>query len=115
MNISHLQYSTQQLAQQKWWVKIQTKTPDCTYYFGSFNQKEEAENLQMDYVDNLVREGAKEITVNLENCCPQELTAYEALHIQRMILVGAQHGNAPKAGAPSVEHFRVITMLFNTI
>lgn len=60
----------------EWWIKVQTETPTCTYYFGPFNQKEEAKTSQIGYLDDLVKEGARAISVNIEKSRPQQLTVY---------------------------------------
>ncbi len=62
-------------AKQPWWVKIQTQAPECTYYFGPFNSKKEAELLQVGYVDDLVQEGAQDVKLVLEKTRPVSLTS----------------------------------------
>jgi len=59
-----------------WWVKINTAQPRCTYYFGPFASAKEAEIAQPGYVEDLEREGAQKITVQVEWCQPQELTLF---------------------------------------
>ncbi len=66
-----------QIFNQDWWVKIETRAPACTYYFGPFYQRSEAQASQIGYLDDLAEEGAKGITVKIERGCPQELTVYE--------------------------------------
>jgi Domain of unknown function (DUF1816) len=62
----------------KWWVKIDTKIPTCTYYFGPFDSEREAEAYRGDYIQDLQEEGAKGIYVKIQRCKPQELTIFEA-------------------------------------
>jgi hypothetical protein len=46
-----------------WWIKIYTSMPSCTYYFGPFDSQREAKIHQPGYVEDLVREKARGITV----------------------------------------------------
>jgi len=41
---------------QKWWIKVDTKIPVCTYYFGPFESIAEAESNQVDYLQDLQQE-----------------------------------------------------------
>lgn len=59
-----------------WWVKITTKKPHCTYYFGPFVSPERAEEAQEGYVEDLKEEEAQEITIAIEQLKPKELTIY---------------------------------------
>ncbi|MGF1489854.1 MAG: DUF1816 domain-containing protein [Prochloraceae cyanobacterium] len=58
----------------KWWVEINTAVPRCTYYFGPFDTLEEAAENQDGYVQDLIEEGSRDITVNIKKCRPQALT-----------------------------------------
>jgi hypothetical protein len=60
-----------------WWVKIDTETPQCTYYFGPFDSITEAKQTQPGYVEDLEQEGAKGITVLISQFKPQTLTICE--------------------------------------
>ncbi len=64
---------------QAWWVEISTETPRCTYYFGPFSSKEEAEELQAGYVEDLEGEGATNIQVTIKRAKPDpdKLTIYD--------------------------------------
>jgi Domain of unknown function (DUF1816) len=57
-----------------WWIKISTTTPCCTYYFGPFDDREEAKIYQPGYVEDLVEEKAQGIKVETKRCQPQWLT-----------------------------------------
>ena len=57
-----------------WWVEIQTKNPQCTYYFGPFETDVEAKALQDGYLEDLRQEQAQIITVEIKQCKPKELT-----------------------------------------
>ncbi|WP_298617393.1 DUF1816 domain-containing protein [uncultured Thermosynechococcus sp.] len=57
-----------------WWVKIETKTPPCTYYFGPFLTPMEAEREKDGYIEDLKAEGAEGIEVSVVRCRPEELT-----------------------------------------
>jgi hypothetical protein len=76
MAVSKFQNFINRYFRKQWWIKVQTETPTCTYYFGPFSQKDEAKNSQVGYLDDLVKEGAREITVDIEKSCPQQLTIY---------------------------------------
>lgn len=62
-------------AKQPWWIKVQTLSPECTYYFGPFESKKEARFSQMGYVDDLRQEGAQNVRVTLEKKRPVTLTS----------------------------------------
>ncbi len=57
-----------------WWLKVKTQSPDCVYYFGPFDSKEEAVLSQAGYLDDLIQEGAQNIRLAVEKARPQELT-----------------------------------------
>ena len=56
------------------WVKIETKQPSCTYYFGPFLSVKEAKSAQVGYLEDLAQEGAVGIAVEIKRCKPTELT-----------------------------------------
>ncbi|WP_239005375.1 DUF1816 domain-containing protein [Gloeothece citriformis] len=60
--------------QRKWWVKIVTKYPACTYYFGPFDTVQEAQGSQLDYSQDLQDEGAQITTIKVQKCQPRQLT-----------------------------------------
>ncbi len=60
-----------------WWIKIQTNIPACTYYFGPFPNLQEAKLSQHGYIEDLVKEKAHGITVELKKCQPKILTICE--------------------------------------
>jgi Domain of unknown function (DUF1816) len=57
-----------------WWAKIITATPHCTYYFGPFSTREEAELAYPGYVEDLNDEGATGIVIVMECVLPEVLT-----------------------------------------
>ncbi|MFP4099379.1 DUF1816 domain-containing protein [Coleofasciculus sp.] len=59
------------------WVEIVTDDPQCTYYFGPFSSKQEAESAQGGYIEDLENEGAQGISVNVMRCKPTNLTIFE--------------------------------------
>jgi hypothetical protein len=61
--------------QQKWWVKIVTQSPCCTYYFGPFESLQEAQHNQTAYFQDIQAEGAQNISLQIEQCKPRYLTA----------------------------------------
>ena len=60
-----------------WWVKIITKTPHCTYYFGPFESSSEAKQNQSGYLEDLAQEGAQGIDVAILQDRPETLTIYD--------------------------------------
>lgn len=60
-----------------WWVKIVTKMPHCTYYFGPFDSAREARQTEPGYVEDLEQEGAKGISVLIMQCQPETFTNCE--------------------------------------
>lgn len=59
------------------WVEIITDDPKCTYYFGPFSSKQEAELAQGGYIEDLENEGAQGISVNVMRCKPTNLTIFD--------------------------------------
>lgn len=60
-----------------WWVKIKTNTPRCIYYFGPFEDAKEARLSQVGYLEDLLEEKARGITVEIKQCQPENLTIFE--------------------------------------
>ncbi|WP_299130725.1 DUF1816 domain-containing protein [uncultured Winogradskyella sp.] len=61
-----------------YWLKITTKVPKCTYYFGPFDSPLEAKALQPGYIEDLMEEEAQGIHIELEQAVqPENLTACE--------------------------------------
>jgi Domain of unknown function (DUF1816) len=57
------------------WIEIVTEVPRCTYYFGPFLNRTEAESMKIGYLDDLNSEGAVGITVMISQCyTPDHLT-----------------------------------------
>jgi hypothetical protein len=61
---------------QDWWVEILTAIPSCIYYFGPFSTLEEAQEMCPGYIQDLQEEGAQEINVHIQRCCPAALTIF---------------------------------------
>jgi hypothetical protein len=57
-----------------YWVEIKTDYPRCTYYFGPFLAKDEAEVAQAGYEEDLKTEGAQGIKLQIKRCKPEDLT-----------------------------------------
>jgi Domain of unknown function (DUF1816) len=64
-------------SQAPWWVKIDTQTPRCTYYFGPFDNAREATQNKPGFVEDLEQEGATNITVLVSQFDPHSLTICE--------------------------------------
>jgi hypothetical protein len=60
-----------------WWAEITTDSPRCVYYFGPFLSEKEAKSCQGGYIEDLEREGATNIKVNVKRCKPSNLTIYD--------------------------------------
>lgn len=60
-----------------WWVEIQTNLPKCIYYFGPFEDAKEARLSQVGYLEDLLEEQARGITVEIKRCQPENLTIFE--------------------------------------
>ncbi|NJR76053.1 MAG: DUF1816 domain-containing protein [Scytonema sp. CRU_2_7] len=60
-----------------WWVEIITTEPYCIYYFGPFENTEEAILAQDDYIEDLANEGTRGITVEIKCCQPRNLTIFQ--------------------------------------
>ncbi len=56
-----------------YWLKITTKVPKCTYYFGPFDSPSEAKLLQAGYIEDLLAEDAQGIHLELEQCPEPEM------------------------------------------
>lgn len=59
-----------------YWVEIMTDTPQCTYYFGPFLNKQQADAACSGYLEDLHHEGAQGITVIVKRCKPENLTIF---------------------------------------
>ena len=56
------------------WVEITTANPKCTYFFGPFAGTQEAEVAKAGYVEDLLGEDARIISIEIKRCKPKELT-----------------------------------------
>ncbi|KAI9129252.1 DUF1816 domain-containing protein [Acaryochloris sp. CCMEE 5410] len=57
-----------------WWVEIKTLSPICTYFFGPFLIRKEAEAALFGYVEDLEAEQAQNIVAHIQRCHPPHLT-----------------------------------------
>lgn len=57
-----------------WWVQISTQQPNNQFYFGPFGTSHEAESQVPGYVADLNEEGAEDITFEIQQCQPEQLT-----------------------------------------
>lgn len=53
-----------------WWLEIVTALPGCTYYFGPFANSQDACLAQIGYFNNLKKEGAKGLTLQIKQYQP---------------------------------------------
>jgi len=61
-----------------YWVEIVTEIPRCTYYFGPFESRREAQDESLGYIEDLKDEGAVGIKVTIERRrAPEELTVFQ--------------------------------------
>ncbi|MBF2080518.1 MAG: DUF1816 domain-containing protein [Synechococcales cyanobacterium T60_A2020_003] len=62
-----------------WWIEVTTDSPRCSYFFGPFASKQEAEAAQSGFVEDLKGEGATNIRVQIRQCKPdpKKLTVYD--------------------------------------
>jgi hypothetical protein len=60
-----------------WWVEISTTQPKCTYYFGPFYHAKEANLAAIGYIEDLEKESAMDIQIQVKRCKPQILTIEE--------------------------------------
>lgn len=60
-----------------YWIEIVTDKPRCTYYFGPFLTKQEAETAMSGYMEDLENEGAQGIGSAIKRCKPDSLTVYD--------------------------------------
>lgn len=61
-----------------YWIEIKTDNPACIYYFGHFDSPWAAKLMHKEYIQDLIDEDAKVVSVQLKQCNPQELTIVEA-------------------------------------
>jgi Domain of unknown function (DUF1816) len=57
-----------------WWVEIITEQPNCTYYFGPFLSRHEAQAAEAGYGEDLWQEGVENMSVQIKRCQPAEVT-----------------------------------------
>lgn len=59
------------------WLEIKTESPRCTYYFGPFLTRKDAIISQDGYIEDLLEESAKSITVAVKRLKPKDLTIFD--------------------------------------
>lgn len=57
-----------------WWLEVTTEDPHCIYYFGPFDQAQEAESARSGYIQDLESEGAQGISTHVKRCNPKAMT-----------------------------------------
>ncbi len=61
-----------------YWVKIETDEPRCTYYFGPFDDRNEAQDASTGYIEDLKDEEAAGIQLSIGRMpTPTELTIFD--------------------------------------
>jgi hypothetical protein len=60
-----------------YWVEIVTDYPRCTYYFGPFLNRQEASTAKDGYIEDLQKEAAQGISVQVKRCKPNNLTIFD--------------------------------------
>ena len=60
-----------------WWLEIITALPGCAYYFGPFGSSQDACFAQIGCFNDLKKEGAKGLTLQIKQCQPRKLTNFE--------------------------------------
>jgi len=60
-----------------WWAKVQTASPTTTYWYGPFLTKRSLKDNLKDFLNDLNKEGSKEIKHTIVRCKKEEpLTIY---------------------------------------
>ncbi|NJL49444.1 MAG: DUF1816 domain-containing protein [Leptolyngbyaceae cyanobacterium SM2_5_2] len=62
------------LVSKNWWIEVTTSNPNCTYYFGPFDTAQEAESMQLGYLEDLLQEETSIMQVIIKQCQPKALT-----------------------------------------
>lgn len=60
-----------------WWIEIVTDHPECTYYFGPYTSKNEAEAEEAGFVEDLEGENARIISRSIKRTKPDDYTIYD--------------------------------------
>lgn len=55
-----------------WWIEVFTAEPLGIYYFGSFDNRLEAEWAKPDRIENLELQGYQVLETNIKQCQPRE-------------------------------------------
>lgn len=70
-------FSEYEINKSGWWVEISTAMPCCTYYFGPFSSSQSAQLALAGYIEDLEKEGARDLTLQIKQCQPKKLTIFE--------------------------------------
>ena len=57
-----------------WWIRISTRNPAYIYYFGDFSSYWEAKAHKDGYIEDLTKEKAELINIEVKQCKPSKLT-----------------------------------------
>lgn len=76
-NMEELILSILEFFGQAWWIEVKTQFPRCSYYFGPFVRKREAEKWKPGYIKDLEGEGAEIVSLVIKRCKPAILTQVE--------------------------------------
>lgn len=57
-----------------WWIEIKTRHPACIYYFGPYNNPQEAAAQKPGFLEDLQSENAVGINVHIKRAQPEQLT-----------------------------------------
>ena len=60
-----------------WWIKVVTDDPECTYSFGPYDSKSEAEAEQFGFIEDLKCENAIIVSQEVMRDKPTEYTIYD--------------------------------------
>lgn len=77
MRLSELSLSLLERLGLAYWIELRTDAPECLYYFGPFPHAKEAEQNLPGYLEDLEREGARDIKYAIAQCKPTHLTIFE--------------------------------------
>jgi hypothetical protein len=67
---------------QAWWIEVNTVQPKCTYYFGPFICRNDANLSIFGYIEDLESEFAQGIQTHVKRCKPLQLTICEDLELK---------------------------------
>lgn len=65
---------------QQYWIEVKTTKPNCTYYFGPYLTRKEANLAQSGFLEDLKTENAENIMAEIKRCQPEELTIFDQVN-----------------------------------